>query len=345
MNTVRAQAPGKVILFGEHAINRGQPAIATAVGLCARCTVSGADGFSFLGGQQNGSARREEILALGLEVDRMRNAEAYERIRSLARADYFAPQKYILAKMLGKRLPQGLQLEWDSEIPSCSGLGSGGAAFTAMVAALSALLPERPSLLERAQWAQLGDAIAHGGVASGLDTQTSLLGGVIQFNGRDLAEPLPCAAGARLIVANTGVEAATSEVNSRVRVWLAEKPNSRLQYFQTIGALSRAAVPLLARGDWDELGRLMNLNQLVLEKIGVSCPEADRLIEAALRAGAFGAKISGSGGGGIVIVLCPEDRQPLIVESLAAAGGTVLSPEIAVAGASVNQQTEEAFAT
>lgn len=344
MSRVRAQAPGKAILFGEHAINRGQPAIAAAVGLYARCSVARAEDFVFAGGGREARAARREIAELGLEVDRMRATEAYERIRTLARSDYFAPQKYILAKMFGAALPEGLRIEWESEIPGSSGLGSGGAAYTAMVAASSELLPVAPSLLERAQWAQLGDVIAHGGVASGLDTQTSLLGGVVLFRGRDLAEPLACAPGARLIVANTGVVAATSEVNSRVRVWLAEKPNSRLQYFQTIGALSRAAVPLLARGDWDELGRLMNLNQLVLEKIGVSCPEIDRLIEAALRAGAFGAKTSGSGGGGIVIVLCPAERQGLIVDALRSAGGEVLMPEIAAPGASVIEEKEEIFA-
>lgn len=106
-----------------------------------------------------------------------------------------------------------------------------------------------------------------------------------------------------------------------------------MNYFHTIGALSRAAVPALARGDWDELGRLMNLNQLVLEKIGVSCSECDLLIEAALSAGAFGAKISGSGGGGIMIAITSPEKKQTVADAIVAAGGEALTPEIAVAGA------------
>jgi len=348
---VEAQAPGKVILFGEHAINRGQPAIAAAVGVRARCILehegraveredrTEGSGFAFCGNGQQGRATREEILALGAAVDGMRAAEDYEGIRRVARGDYFGPQKYVLAKMFGDRLPHGMKLGWESEIPSSSGLGSGGAAFTAMVAAVVEGFGEEldggAELLERAAWAQLGDVIAHGGVASGLDTQASLLGGVIRFTGEGLAERIGCAPGAGLIVANCGVAAATSEVNTRVRHWLGEKPESRMSYFNTIGALSRAAGPLLERGDWDELGRLMNLNQLVLEKIGVSRPEIDRLIEAALEAGAYGAKISGSGGGGIMMALTADERRPAVIQALQSTGAAVLTPELAVEGAKV----------
>ncbi len=339
-----AHAPGKIILFGEHAVNRGQPAIAATVGLHARCVVHDAEEFCFSSGQRTETATRESILKLTAEVDRMREAEAFEEIRMLSRNDYFAPQKYILGRMFGPQLPPGLGIAWESEIPSSSGLGSGASAFVSMITALVQHLRQSTPLNRRAEWAQLGDIIAHGGVASGLDTQTSLLGGVIRYTGRGLGETIPCARGACLIVAHCGISAATSEVNSRVRLWLAEKPNSRIQYFQTIGALSRAAIPLLERGDWDELGRLMNLNQLVLEKIGVSCPEIDRLVEAALRAGAFGAKISGSGGGGIIVALVPPERKGMVVHALQSQGANVMIPEFAVTGATVcAPETERAL--
>ena len=338
-----AQAPAKVILFGEHAVNRGQPAIAASIGLYAHCSADDGRDFNFFSGEHSRTATREDILQLTAEVDRMRAAQSFDQIRALARTDYFAPQKYILGKLFTEDLPCGMTLTWESDIPSSSGLGSGAAAFNAMIAAISHHFPKPPPIARLAEWAQLGDIIAHGGIASGLDTQASLLGGVIRYTGQSLAEPLFCSPGACLLVAHSGIAAATSEVNSRVRLWLSEKPDSRIQYFQTIGALSRAAVPLLERGDWDELGRLMNLNQLVLEKIGVSSPEVDRLIEAALESGAFGAKISGSGGGGIIIVLAPSARKETIVQRLQAQGANVLMPELGVSGARLLQERTPAL--
>jgi len=108
---------------------------------------------------------------------------------------------------------------------------------------------------------------------------------------------------------------------------------ARMQYFQAIGMLANQAGPLLERGAWDGLGRLLNLNQLALEKIGVSCAECESLIEAALGAGAFGAKISGSGGGGIIIALTSPEKKKAVADAIAAAGGEAVMPEIAVAGA------------
>jgi mevalonate kinase len=326
-----------VILFGEHAINRGQPAISASVGLYACCHVRvlGKQQYRFQSGKQEQLCSREEIAALASRVEEYRAAKDYESIKGLAAKDYFAPSKYILASAFKEALPDGLEARWESQIPSCSGLGSGGAAFTALVAAFSPLLRQPPSLEERSTWAHWGDVIAHGGVASALDTQTSLLGGVIRYQGQGLAEKIAWAPGLTLIIGNTGVSAATSEVNSRVRLWLAERPGSRMRYFETVGALSRAAIPLLRLGEWEELGRLFTLNQLVLEKIGVSSSAIDQLIEVALSAGAYGGKLSGSGGGGIMIALVSPERRQRVAEAIAAAGGSVLTPDIAVPGVSL----------
>ncbi|MGH2354846.1 MAG: mevalonate kinase family protein, partial [Chloroflexota bacterium] len=293
---ITARAPGKVILFGEHAINRGQPALAASVGLYATCRLapSGRRGYRFRsrtpggGDARTGEASREEIVRLGREVDGFQAAEAYEGIRRLASADFFAPTKYILASALGEALPEGLEIEFGSEIPQSCGLGSGGAAFAALACALAAWRGEgdgkRADDRERlADWAHRGDVIAHGGVASRLDTQTSLCGGVIRYvasrppsgsgrqaagvrrQGGGLGEPVPCAAGLRLVIGNTGVVAATSEVNARVREWLGASPVARMRYFEAMGVIARNALAPLRNGDWARLGHLMTLNQVLLE--------------------------------------------------------------------------------
>ena len=325
MNSVTAIAPGKIILFGEHAINRGQPALAAAVGLYAQCRMKEAETFVFRSGKRTVKATRKEIQDLASRVEKYRAGEDYDEIRKVAAADYFAPQKYILGAVFGSSLPRGFEFTWQSELPSSSGLGSGGAAFVAMTKALNG----------KAEWAQLGDVVAHGGIASGLDTQTSYRGGVVRYTSERGTQVVKCAPGMTVVIGNTGVRAATSEVNTRVRMWLAEKPARRMHYFETIGALTRAAVPCLESGTWDELGRLLNLNQLALDRIGVSCPECDRLIDAALEAGAFGAKISGSGGGGIIIALASREKKQTVADAIIRAGGEALTPEIGVGGAHV----------
>ncbi|HXI15339.1 MAG TPA: mevalonate kinase [Chloroflexota bacterium] len=342
---VVARAPGKVILFGEHAINRGQPALSACIGLYATCRLRQTDaaGIVFRSDAANYAElrmERAEVLALGNAVDRFRKFEDYESIRELARRDFFAPQQYILASALRDSLPLGLELEFSSDIPRAGGLGSGGAAFAALATALGAwtgLSEERERI---ADWAHRGDIVAHGGIASRLDSQTSLCGGVIRFTtAAGLGEPVPFHPGLTLVIGNTGVIGATSEVNSRVRRWLAESPDGRMRYFETIGLLSRTALGALRTGDWPELGRLMTLNQLVLEKLGVSSPELERLIDAALAAGAYGAKLAGSGGGGIMVALTDGVHASAVTGAIQASGGEPLTPKLAVPGATLISDT------
>jgi mevalonate kinase len=124
-----ARAPAKVILFGEHAINRGQPALAASVGLYATCRLRpraepGIAWRSDAPGHGSHLAAVDGVRALGQRVDAYRASEDYEAIRRLAAGDFFAPAKYILATAFGqagKDLPAGLEIEFSSEIPQSCG--------------------------------------------------------------------------------------------------------------------------------------------------------------------------------------------------------------------------------
>ncbi len=339
---VTASAPAKAILLGEHSVNRGQSALAVSIGLRVHCRVAlAADTFDFVSGARAETARCADLLQLANTVDGWREKHDYESIRQLAHEDYFGAAKYIIAKAFADGVwPGGLRVSWESEIPSAGGLGSGGASFVALAMALgelkSSMTNGQWSISSIGEWAYLGDVIAHGGVASALDTQTSLLGGVICYTKEHSGEPVQFDKGLSLVIGNTKLRGQTSEVNTCVRKWLKED-STRMSYFEGIGVLSNMAVKKLALGDWATLGKLMNLNQLVLEKIGVSCPELEALNRAALAAGAFGAKLSGSGGGGIMLALVSPEKKDAVTEAIAQAGGEPLTPPIAVAGARVEE--------
>jgi mevalonate kinase len=336
MDMIRATAPAKAILLGEHAVNRGQTALAVSVGLYASCALAPAESrYQLAGGGQSQAVTRQDILDLGIRIDAWRAAERDDAIQQLAATDFFAPAKYVLAA-LGQELPGALELRFASAIPASAGLGSGAATFVALAASLAALLGREGDARLVAGWARRGDIVAHGGIASGLDTQTALYGGAIRYSAEREGQPVECQPGLTLVIGNSGIFAATSAVNGRVRAWLAERP-VRMHYFEEIGLLSRLAEAALGRGDWGELGQLMNLNQLILERIGVSCPELERLNEAALAAGALGAKLAGSGGGGIMIALVEPGRAGEIAAAIAAAGGSPIIAPIGVPGVQVTR--------
>jgi mevalonate kinase len=353
-------APGKVILFGEHGVNRRQTALATAVDRRVLCRVRVHDDhrYSFSSGEEREAFSRAELLSFKAEIDALRAAEALDAIRERARRDFFAPARYVLGHAVEQVGGPGLDVEWRSQLPVGSGLGSGAAASAALVLAALRAAGERPEPSTVAHMAWQGDVIAHGGVASGLDSGACALGGLISYT---LAEGpqaiVNCGLGSRqihnperavetlpLVIGDTRVRANTSEVNTRVRRWLAEHP-TRMHLFEEMGLLVRHAMKALTT-DGDSaglvtLGHLMNLNQLLLEKLGVSCPEIERLVEAALGAGALGAKLSGSGGGGIIIALTEPGQQEAVAASIEVAGG--VSTIAATAAPGVRLEPEETW--
>ena len=336
-----ARAPGKLILFGEHAVNRGQPALSVSAGLYATCRLRPDAGpgivFEFgrpgagpradhpRGGARSGAGGRRLPRSRGRRLDPgpaagglLRPPEVHPGHRSRRRP----------AAEPDRRLPQrGPPHRWT---------GLGGGRLRRPGDGSGRPRRRRPDRARVADWAHRGDVVAHGGVASRLDTQTSLTGGVVRFAvAAGLAEPVAVHPGLRLVIGDTGVRAATAEVNGRVRRWLAECPAARMRYFECVGALSRAALAPLAAGDWPALGRLMTLNQMVLEKIGVSSSGAGAADRGRARRRGERRQAGRFRRGGIMIALAgPEaGAGDALAAAIAAAGGRPLTPALAVPGA------------
>jgi len=329
--TVTTSAPAKVILFGEHGVNREEPALATAVDMRVSCraTARADDGFTYRSVGLRGEEDRESLLAFKAEVDGLRREGALDKLREHTGQDFFAPIRYALAHVVERVGGPGLDAEWRSELPIGSGLGSGAAATASLALAAMRLGGRDPAPEEVASLAWRGDVIAHGGVASGLDSSASSLGGLVRYTLSGGPVPVPRQGPLPLVIGDTLVSANTGEVNTRVRRGLEEHP-ARARLFSEMGVIVGYALEALKAGDAVALGHLMNLNQLLLEKLGVSSPEIERLTEAALEAGALGAKLSGSGGGGIVVALVREGRQEEVAAAMEAAGGRGI---VATAGA------------
>lgn len=322
MATVITSAPAKIILCGDHGVNRQQPALATALDMRTFCRITTRDDgdYHLRFGDRVEECNRERLFQFKSEVDNLRQAQALDEIRERAK-DFFAPTRYVLAHVVERIDGPGLNVEWRSAVPVSSGLGSGAAASTSMALGVFYTVDYEPTPDELVEVAWQGDIIAHGGVASSLDSSTIAWGGLIHYTVKDGAETLPISTALPLVIGNTSVaDRSTAKLNTRVRKWLDRHP-AKMHLFEDMGYLVRQIIVGLENNDLPTLGHLLNLHQLIQDKIGTSAPENEQLIEAAIGAGALGAKISGAGGGGIIIALVEPGQQPAVAAAIDAAGG------------------------
>ena len=112
---------------------------------------------------------------------------------------------------------------------------------------------------------------------------------------------------------------ATHEQVAGVRARYERQPITYGAIFDQVDALSAAGAKALVAGDYAELGELMNVCQGLLNALGVSTPELERMVDIARKAGAAGAKLTGGGGGGSIVALCPGTVVQ-VVTALHAAG-------------------------
>lgn len=334
-----ACAPGKIILFGEHAVNRGQLALAAAVGLRTTCVVrESREGlWVFRSGQRQVAYSSESLQTLVERLDTALATRDFATITGATAADFFTSSAYVVGRAKAREAAP-LEIAFTSDLPIGFGLGSGGAAHVALAVAVAhsgASAAVLPGAAEISAWALAGDRIAHGGVASGLDTQTSLVGGVIEYRDGEVGRPLPVPAGLRVVIGNTGIaKGTTGSVNGRVRRWL-EEDSARMAIFVEMGGIAQAGREALLAANWAQLGVRMNEAHALLQQIGASHPQLDALCEAARRAGARGAKLTGAGGGGVMIALVEESTQPAVARAIREAGGTPLLTDIGVGGAAL----------
>ena len=305
MPAFTATAPGKVILFGEHAVVYGRPAIAAPVEqVRARATVT-ADLHAPAGKVQI------QAPAVGIDAD----LEALQEDDPLR-----AAIQGVLQTLKIERIP-ACTLRVTSTIPVAAGLGSGAAVTVAIVRALSAYLGH-PLEDDRVSALAFEVEKLHHGTPSGIDNTVITYGKPVYFRKGMPVEMLPVPQPFTIVIADTGIASPTAiAVGDLRKAWQAD-PEAYELLFDAAGEIAQQAREAIVSGQTDELGPLMDENHALLQKMGVSSPALDDLVDAARRAGALGAKLSGGGRGGNMIALVRTEDAQRIANALAGAGAT-----------------------
>jgi mevalonate kinase len=298
-----ATAPGKVILFGEHAVVYGRPAIAVPViEVQAQALVEPA----YAG---------QGTVVLAPDLDRrivLNEAAEDEPLACIVRLS--------LEKM-GQPPDPDLTVTVTSTVPVARGMGSGAAVSTAMVRALAQYVGHWFSSRALSELVYQTEILYHG-TPSGIDNTVVAFEKPVYFV-KDLGwelfwvgEPL------LLAIADTGIDSSTRDVVGDLRRRYQEEPARFEPLFDQVGEIAVSARAAIENGQPEDLGRLMDENHLLLRELGVSCPELDRLVSAARDGGALGAKLSGAGWGGNMIALVTESTQGRVDMMLRLAGAT-----------------------
>lgn len=299
-----ASAPAKLILCGEHAVVYGRPAIALPLA-GVRANVQIDQG-------RPGSGLR--MKAATLQQDWTVDSTSPDPLGELALATM---------EHLGVALTD-LVITITSTIPIAGGMGSGAAVATALVRALAAHIGCVLPATEISSLVYTCEQRYHG-TPSGIDNTVIAHERPIWFERRtgsgqrrtaNHIELLAIANPLTLVIGDTGVRSETRlPVGEVRRRWQENTPHYEA-LFDRVGSLVQEARAVLTMGDTEALGPLLNENQRLLEAMGVSSPELERLVGAARAAGALGAKLSGAGWGGVMLALTDGTAKGAVIGAL-----------------------------
>ena len=299
--TQSASAPAKAILFGEHAVVYGMPAIALPLPQLRAYAEYQPGGRDLLvSGDHLASFRLSSVSG---------DAPGNDPIQAMILAT---------ARRLGVGEISG-QLRIRSDIPIASGLGSGAAVSAALGRAIAALLERELPAVELNALVYAIEKLHHG-KPSGIDNTVVVYERPVYFVKDQQLDFLSVAGALRLLIADSGVAALTRETVAHVRQLRQSQPAQTAGIIREIGAIAEGGRALLERGDSQELGRLMTLNHALLQVLELSSPLLDRLVAAASQAGAYGAKLTGGGRGGNIIALVDETSAADVEAALRIAG-------------------------
>jgi mevalonate kinase len=263
-------APGKVFLFGEHAVVYGKPGIAMAI--------------------------KPRVFVTVRDTKRPQRAKS-PYIDSCFEAMEVTGSVYI-----------------NSQIPSSSGLGSSAAVTVATLSAINDEFRMNKTREDIANMAFEIEKKVQKGRASPTDTTVSTYGGIVFISGGSRRRLPP--QNMHLVIGDSLISHSTARMVEQVWELKKDNPNIVDPVLDAIEGVSMSAIHHLSNPR--ELGRYMNMNHALLEVLGVGHPQLAKMVLAARDAGAFGAKITGAGGGGCMVALCPKPLKHQIAGAIEA---------------------------
>jgi len=303
MPATSATAYGKIILFGEHAVVYGHPAIAIPVtNVSAKAIVTANPG-----GNPDQIVIDAPNINMKCDIDSLPKDHPFSRLIS-----------EIIQRLGVKSLPS-FNLRIKSSIPIAAGLGSGAAVSISAIRAITEFVGSPLDTELVSNMAFEIEKIYHG-TPSGIDNTVIAYEQPIYFIKNYPFEVLSVAEPFFLVIADSGLQSRTSYVVNQVKTRWENNPALYDQMFNEIGEVSKQSREFIINGPVSQLGNLMNKNQSLLLRMGVSNDSLENLIKTAINHGAMGAKLSGAGQGGNIIALVSEKDAGMIAEKLLQAG-------------------------
>lgn len=320
---IEVSAPGKLMLFGEHAVVYGRPCIVTAVDQRLRVKVEVKSGNSL------------EINAPDVGVEGFKCVPKDSLTEDLPKgARFIAVAVNNFFNKYG--VDAGMSVTTRSDFSSQFGFGSSSAATVGVVMALSEVFDldlNKREIFDLSYKTVLDIQ----GVGSGFDIAAAIWGGTIYFvgGGKKITplklESLP------LIVGYTRVKADTATLVKKVAEFHENHKTLVNGIFDLMTKITNEAREELSNNDFEAIGELMQINEGLLESLGVGSRELSKLISAAKGSGAYGAKLSGAGGGDCMIAVADNRKKKLVEKAIEFSGGQVLSVKTGAEGVRVEK--------
>ena len=300
---------GKTILFGEHFVVYGLPAIASALGNTTTAKVEKADVEGY------------EL------VDNRPESPGYK----VAKKEEYEKLIENVINFMGVK--EGIKITLGGKLVAASGVGASAACAASLARAINDEFQMGWDNDKINEAAYEGEKGPHG-TPSGIDNTAAVFGGLIRFKknlegGPNTIEKMQIKAPVEIVLADSGKTSSTKEVVGDVRKLKEANPTEMDPVFAEYEKLAEEAKQALLDYDLQKFGELMNKNHELLQKITVSCEELDAMVLTAREAGAIGAKLTGTGRGGLMQALTPgAELQEKVAKALEEKGHTVIRTKI-----------------